>query len=183
MKLDEQWIREHLPKDCRNENLDVFSGYYLDGLTVMAEGERGGPDTVEYQAKSEEDLRYWQLEKICHFVGKPDNSKTWRWYRHHVDDSGWLYIEHKHYDYNAIEDDRLPSFERYLRNLKYGFPPERWERKVNEYVSLMNYWYKTQHWDYDRNKLCFIEISDSKEHDGQSNIEEPRPSSVIRIVE
>ena len=39
---------------------------------------------------------------------------------------------------------------------------------------------KEPHWDYDRNKLRFIEISDSKEHDGDG-IEEPRPGSVIGI--
>ena len=46
MRIDEKWIRAHLPVDCADEPLDVFSGYYLDGLTVMAEGERGRPDTV-----------------------------------------------------------------------------------------------------------------------------------------
>ncbi len=44
------------------------------------------------------------------------------------------------------------------------------------------YWYKEPHWDYDRNKLRFIEISDSKENDGDG-IEEPRPGSVIRMTE
>ena len=48
----------------------------------------------------------------------------------------------------------------------------------------MNYWYKTSHWDYDRKNLCFIEISDSKEHDGGKEfIEEPRPGSVIKIMD
>ena len=46
MRLDEKWIRSHLPPDCADEPLDVFSGYYLDGLTVMSEGERGGADTA-----------------------------------------------------------------------------------------------------------------------------------------
>ena len=147
MRIDEKWIRAHLPVDCADEPLDVFSGYYLDGLTVMAEGERGRPDTVVYRAKNEEELRYWQLENICHFVGKADTSKIWRYYRHHAEDGSWLYIEHRHYDYNAIEDARLPGFERFLRNLKSGFPPDRWEEKVKEYVRLMNIWYTTPHWD------------------------------------
>ncbi|MBQ2592471.1 MAG: formylglycine-generating enzyme family protein [Candidatus Riflebacteria bacterium] len=48
----------------------------------------------------------------------------------------------------------------------------------------MNYWYSKPHWDYDREKLCFIEISDSKEHDEHSNpIDEPRPGSVIKVVD
>jgi hypothetical protein len=184
MRIDEKWIRAHLPVDCADEPLDVFSGYYLDSLTVMAEGERVRPDTVVYRAKNEEELRYWQLENICHFVGKADTSKIWRYYRHHAEDGSWLYIEHRHYDYNAIEDARLPGFERFLRNLKSGFPPDRWEEKVKDCVHLMNIWYTTPHWDYDRDRLCFIEISASKEHDDHSIIiEEPRPGSVIKIVD
>lgn len=114
-------VEEFAAGECADEPIDLFSGYYLNGLNVMSEGERGEPDTVEYSAKSEEKLRYWQLEIICHFVGKADYSKVWRYYRDNAEDGKWLYIERRHYDYNAIEDSRLPGFERYLRNLKYGF--------------------------------------------------------------
>ncbi len=184
MQLDKEWIYAHLPEDCAGEPIDVFSGLYLKGLTVMSEGERGGPDKVVYQAKDKEDLRYWQLEEICGFVGKADHSKKWRYYRDHVENGAWLYIERRHYDYNAIEDSRLPGFERRLRNMKYGLPPERWEAKVKEYVRLMNFWYSVPHWDYDRDKLCFVEVSDSKEHDSHKNpIEEPRPGSIIKVVD
>ena len=55
-------------------------------------------------------------------------------------------------------------------------------KKVQEHIRLMNRWYKGPHWDYDRRKLCFIEISDSKENDGDG-IEEPRPGSVIRTID
>ena len=183
MQLDEKWIRAHLPEDCAADEIDVFSGYYVDGLTVMSEGERGGPDKVVYQAQSEVDLKYWQLEAICRFVGKADHSKTWRYCREHAENGKWLYIERRHYDYNAIEDPRLPGFERYLRNLKYGFPPDRWEAQVKEHIRLMNCWYSVPHWDYDRDRLCFIEISDSKEHDDPDMMEEPGPDSIIKIVE
>ncbi len=184
MKLDEKWIRAHLPEDCRNEPIDCFGGLYLDGLKVMSEGERGDPDEVLYEAKDEEDLRWWQLETICHYVGKADSSGTWRWYRDHAENGQWLYVERRHYDYNAIEDSRLPGFERFLRNLKYGFPAEEWEKRVQRYVGLMNFWYVIPHWDYDRERLCFIEVSDSREHDDHTNvIEEPRPGSVIRMID
>ena len=85
MKLDEKWIRAHLPEDCRDEPIDWFSGFYLDGLTIMSEGERGEPDTIRYEAKDEDDLKWWQLDFICRFVGKADKSKTWRWYRDHAE--------------------------------------------------------------------------------------------------
>lgn len=183
MRIDEEWIRAHLPEDCRDELLNVFSGYSLDGLTVMSEGERGGPDEVVYRAKNEEDLRYWQLEEICRFVGTVDHSKTWHYYRDHVENGKWFYVERRHFDYDAIEDSRLPGFERFLRNLKFGFPKDRWETKVKEHIHLMNFWYSVPHWDYDRDRLCFIEISDSKEHDDHNLIEEPQPGSIIKIVD
>ena len=85
MELDETWIRSHLPPECRDEPIDVFSCEYLDGLTVMQEGERGGPATVVYAAKDEEDLRWWQLEQVCRFAGKTDRSGVWRWVRDHAE--------------------------------------------------------------------------------------------------
>lgn len=76
------------------------------------------------------------------------------------------------------------GFECRLRNMKYGFPPDRWEERVQYYIGLMNYWYTEPHWDYDRENLCFIEISGSKEHDDHGHIiEEPRPGSIINIID
>ena len=163
MDLDEKWIRAHLPEDCRDEPIDRFSGLYLDGLTVMSEGERGEPDKIHYKAKDEEDLKWWQLDIICSYVGKADKSKTWRYYRDHAENGRWYYIEHRGYDYNAIENPRLPGFERYLRNLSYAFPEDSFRKKVKEYTGLMNRWFPTPHWGYDFENLCFIEISDSIE--------------------
>ena len=184
MRLDEKWIRAHLPKEVANQPIDCFSGEHLDGLTVMQEGERGGDDVVVYRAKDEEDLRWWQLEQVCRFIHEPDPPapKTWRYYRDHAEDGKWLYTERRNYDYNAIEDSRLYGFECFLRILHYGFPPDLWESRVREHIRLMNYWYKEPHWGYDHRKLCFIEISDSKEHDGDG-IEEPRLGSVIRTID
>ena len=184
MRPDEKWIRAHIPKNVANQPIDCFAGAYLDGMTVMHEGERGGDDVVVYRAKDEDDLRWWQLEQVCRYIREPDPParKIWRYYRDHVEDGKWLYTERKNYYYNAIEDSRLYGFECFLRILRYGFPPDRWERKVQEHIAMMNYWYQKPHWGYDRKKLCFIEISDSKEHDGDGT-EEPRPGSVIRITD
>ena len=186
MKIYENWIRQRLPKELAHQPINCFQGEYLDGLTVMQEGERGGDDIVVFEAETEEELRYWQLETVCRFIKEiqPRPKKVWRYYRDHAESGQWFYIEHRHYDYNAIEDSRLYGFECFLRNLKAGFPPERWEKKVHEYVDLMNRWYAKPHWDYDRANLCFIEISDSKEHDSDADIiEEPRPGSVIKIID
>ncbi len=181
MELDEKWIRDHLPEDCKDEPIDLFSGLYLDGLKVMSEGERGDPDTVRYEAKDEEDLKWWQLNVICGFVGKADKSKTWRWYR---DFAGHGFIEHRHYDYDAIEDARLPGFERYLRNLKHAFPEEYFRKQVEKYTGLMNRWFLVPHWGYDFEKLCFIEISHSREYCSDFDKSNAvRPDNITQVVD
>ena len=184
MRLDEKWIRAHLPEELADQPIDCFAEEYLDGLTVMQEGERGGDDVVVYHAKDEEDLRWWQYKQVCRFIKEPDPParKTWRYYRDHAEDGKWLYIEHRKYDYNAIEDPRLYGFECFLRILHYGFPLDRWENEVQEHIRLMNYWYNEPHWDYDREKLRFIEISDSKENDGDGTLE-PRPGSITEMAD
>ncbi len=185
MKIYESWLRAHLPPEVADESLDLFGSEYLDGLTVMQEGERGGDDTVVYAARDEEDLRYWQLRHVCMFIREkgPLPRKVFRYDRDHAENGQWFYTEHRHYDYDAIDDARIYGFEKYLRLLKTGYPPKLWEEEVRTYVRLMNYWYRESHWDYDREKLCFIEVSHSKEHDYSGGIEEPRPGSVIKIVD
>ena len=40
------------------------------------------------------------------------------------------------------------------------------------------------HWDYDREKCRFIEISDSSEYNPNTlPLEEPRPGSIVKVVE
>ena len=184
MELDEKWIRAHLPEEIRNEDIQLFSGLYLDGLNVMSEGERGGPDEIIYEAKDEEDLKWWQLDYLCYFLGTGDHSKTWRWYRDHAENGQWYYIEHRHYDYNAIEDARLPGFEKYLSNLNYAFPEDYFRKKAEAYTRLMNRWYLVPHWGYDYENLRFIEISDSREYCSDfDHSDEIKPGSVIRVVD
>ena len=115
---------------------------------------------------------------------KRGTKKTWRYTRHHAENGRWYYTEHRHYDYNAIEDYRLHGFECLLRNLRPGMPDDRWEQQVQRRIALMNYWYVKPHWDYDRERMCFVEISDSKECDDRGMaVEEPREGSVIEVVE
>ena len=191
MKVYEEFIRAHLPKELADRPIIGFDYYFLDGLNIMTDDERGGDDILVYKAKSEEDLMLWQYSQVCKFIGdwpefekRMGYPKKWLYYRAYAKNNKWKYIEYTKYDYNAIEDSRLKGFEKYLALIKYGFPPERWEKEVKGYIALMNYWYSKPHWDYDREKLCFIEISDSKEHDEHSNpIDEPQPGSVIKVIE
>ena len=193
LQVYREWIERHLPGNISEKMVQAalnFGGYYQEGLTVMAYGERGGPDKVIYKAKDDRDLCLWQFGQVCYRIAgaleladRKENSSKWRWLRDHAENGRWLYIERREYFYNAIEDTRLAAFEVYLRLLKPAFPPERWESKVREYTGLMNRWYKKAHWDYDRNKLCFIEISDSREYASDfDDTEEPQPEQIIGVV-
>lgn len=186
MEIDEEWLRAHLPQEYRDDPIKGFSGMYLNGLTVMHEGERGNSDVVVYHAENKNDLLYWELETVCMFLKekRPSAKKIWRYYRDHAENGKWFYIERRHYDYNAIEDSRLYGFECFLKAARYGLPRERWEKRVEERIRLMNRWFTAPHWDYDRNALCFVEISDSREYDNATEIiEEPRPGSIVKIID
>ena len=62
---DKEWIRSHLPEDIADQQVDFFTGMYLEGLTVKHFGELGEPDRTVFTAQNEDDLRYWQLENVC----------------------------------------------------------------------------------------------------------------------
>ena len=87
LKIDEAFIRAHLPKETADQPIYFFHGMYLDGLSVMAEGERGREDRVIYKAENEEDLKYWQLETVCRFLKdrNPPERKKWRYERDHAE--------------------------------------------------------------------------------------------------
>ncbi len=84
----------------------------------------------------------------------------------------WGYVEHRRFDCSAIEDVRLCSFEGLLRRLKHGFPPEGFEAKVPKHVALMDRWYRVPHWAVDRERLCFVEVGDSRQYAGDGDMTE-----------
>ena len=148
----------------------------------------GKPNRVEYEATDADDLRLWQFGVVCKSLSsaselahREENASKWR-YSEHIGNGRWRYTERQHYRYNAIEDTRLDGFEKHLRLLKPVFPPERRETRVRWYLYLMSLWFRTPHWDFDREDLRFVEISDSKEH-SDDGTEEPRPGSIIRVID
>ena len=193
VKIFGEWIRRHLPSSIPDEMINdalMMGGYYQKGMTVMAYGERGGPDELIYKAESGHDLCLWQFDRVCYriagsleFAHRKENSRKWRYLRDHAENGRWMYIERRDYFYNAIEDTRLAAFEVYLRLLKPVFSSERWESKVREYTGLLNRWYKRDHWDFDRKKLCFVEISCSREYASDfDDTEEPQPEQIIKVI-
>ena len=191
LKVNKKWIREHLPEDITDEDIDDlldFRNYYVDGLKILCNGDRN-IFYEEYEAKDEEDLRFWAFKKCCEEIGEAEemyargkNARKWRYSMDHVENGRWMYRERKKYQYNAIEDTRLASFETYLALAKNGLPEELWEKEVKDRVHYMNVRFIAPHWDYDRKKLQFVEISDSKEYYSEEfkTVGEPTPAQIIR---
>lgn len=189
--IDRDWIISHLPKDIPTKVLESsiqFGGYYVyDNLTVWLPGEHGEPDKIIYQATDEADLRFWTFGEVCYMIAllmelrnREQDERLWRYVRDHVKDNHWIYRENKDYRYNAIHDHRRFLFEMELQLMKPVVPHEIWEKTAKEREELMNKWFKRPHWSLNRNKVCFEEISDSKEFDGlYKQIEEPRPGSIL----
>ena len=69
MKVYKEFTRSHLPKELVDRPIPDFNYYFLDGMNVMTEGERGGDDVLVYEAKNEEDLMLWQYSEVCRFIG------------------------------------------------------------------------------------------------------------------
>ena len=195
LTVNDEWIKAHLPADMDDilppekvERAIDFRGYYLDGSDILCEGDRGGYSKV-YTIKDEDDLLYWEFEKVCGRIGlsselyhRMENKPKWRYLQDHAENGRWMYVEQKDYIYNAIEDTRLVYFETLLRLTKPVLPDARWEKLCKHYEPLMNRWFKVPHWGYDREKLCFIEISDSKSYRSDfDDTEEPEPEQILRI--
>lgn len=183
----EAWIRKHLPKDLPSDviagNLHL-SGYYVKDKYVFREGERGS-DTIEYAARSDEDLQLWLFKNVALSIAsdmelrlRSGNALKWRYIRDHAENGRYLYIERSKYQYNAIEDTRLAMFETYLRLVKAVMTPDQWNEEVCEHIRLMNLHFRQPHWDYDKADMQFIEISDSKSV--SEGIEEPAPGTIIK---
>lgn len=185
MKIDEVWLRSLLPEEYANEPIGDFSEYDLDGFRVLL-NERGVRQTI-YSASDEEDLRRWVFREVClnlawraELQNRKTNARKWRYSREHCENGQWFYVERTSYIYDAIEDFRLAAFEDYLKLIRRGVPEAVWRNEVEKHISLLNLRYRESHWDYDLERLCFVEISDSKEYDRRnSSSEEPRPGSII----
>ena len=192
---DKEWILNKLPADIPQNIVEqAFNGmncYYVkdDPLEVWCIGEREDDHVVERFANKEK-LMIWVCEEICWHLScrwelesRADDEKKWRYVYDHAENGQWFYRENKDYLYNAIHDSRKCSFETELKLLKSMIPTAEWKEHVKEKTSLMNRWYKIQHWDYDEMLCQFIEISDSKEYASDfDDTEEPREGSVINRI-
>lgn len=172
-KQNYEWIVKQLPDDLPQDIVEAALDnrwQYIDGLKLMEFNDRG-PSLTVYSAKDEDDFRIYLYKEICKQIAeklellhREQNALKWRYSRDHVsEDKKWCYVERKTYVYNAIEDTHLASFEDYLRLTKKGLSSEEWEKEIIDKVSLLNHWFHKPHWDYDKERMQFIEISDELE--------------------
>lgn len=186
-----EWILEKISQNVPDrliyETIKSMEWYYCDGLRLMALGDYG-KDYVVYKASDENDLRIHCFIHMCkelaqrwELATRKDNQNKWRYVQACVENDRWLYIEHKRYQYNTIEDSRLDWFEKHLRLIEPVISSQLWRYYIELYTSLLNMSFQKKHWDYDRRYLRFIEISDSKKVDSNGTVK-PSPSSIIRII-
>ena len=70
-----------------------------------------------------------------------------------------------------------------LRLLYPVFPNDRWVQRVEHYESLMNRWFKINHWENDVDTKYFVEISNSREVNTDGIEELGDPSRIIPSAE
>lgn len=71
----------------------------------------------------------------------------------------------KNWTGNNNYDSRKYWFEYVIGNLAKVFEGRVVEKVILQYTGYMNRWFDDEHWQFDREKMEFVEVSDSKEHD------------------
>ncbi len=66
---------------------------------------------------------------------------------------------------NNQYDSRKYWFEYVIGNLMRVFEGQRVEQIIKQYTGYMNRWFNDEHWQYDRERGKFVEVSDSKEQE------------------
>jgi hypothetical protein len=141
------------------------AGYYYISI-----GDYGEP-ALKCLSHDPNNMRWYVLEEIVTYVGQEQERKTrrteeqnWRYTRDFKDGKP-AYVENERWIYNTIYDTRKFWFEYAINSLYKVFGASRLYPYVSEHIGLMNQWFVQPHWDFDWQKMCFVEISDSQEHD------------------
>lgn len=71
----------------------------------------------------------------------------------------------KNWTGNNRYDSRKYWFEYVLSNLISVFEGQQIKQTIAQYTDYMNRWFDDVHWKYDLEKMEFMEVSDSKEHE------------------
>ena len=182
-------FQSQIRKDCQRVNVSISftkyietqidskypyshtSGYCTEvGYFYVAEGDFGEL-FLECLSQNREDIRWYITEIIFSHIGqqlelegRENEEKRWRYQRKFK--KGKLKLrENKKWIYNAVHDNRKYWFEYTISALAKIFDEDRVQPYVSNHITLMNRWFYDTHWDFDWENMCFIEVSDSKEHD------------------
>ena len=139
------------------------------GYFYISEGDRGGI-FLECISQNLEDIRWYIMELIVVHVGqelerkaREAEEKNWR-YPQIFKNGKLTFKENKNWIYNAVHDSRKYWFEYAIAALAELFEADRLHPYVASRVDLMNRWFDAPHWGFCWESMCFVEISDSKEH-------------------
>ena len=110
------------------------------------------------------------MEKILTHIGqqlelkhRKEEEKNWR-YPRNFKNGKLTFEENENWIYDAIHDSRKYWFEYIIASLAKLFESDRIYPYVASHRNLMNRWFDVPHWDFSWENMCFVEISDSKEH-------------------
>ena len=182
-------FQEQIIKDCQKIKIPLSFGEFIEtqisikeqyihtagycnkaGYFYINEGDRGEL-FLSCLSHDIEDIRWYVMEKILRHIGqkleleqREDEEKKWRYLRKF--ENGKLKLEeNENWIYNTIHDSRKYWFEYSIVLLAKIFETNRIYPYVASHIELMNRWFNVPHWDFDWEKMCFIEISSSQEHD------------------
>ena len=140
------------------------------GYFYIAIGDRGAL-SLECSSPNPDDIRWYLLQKIVSHVWQQmelavrmTEEQNWRYKRTFT--NGKLdFAENKNWLYNTVHDTRKFCFEYVINSLSRVFSMERLQPYVNERINYMNGKFEQPHWDFEWQKMCFVEISNSQERD------------------
>ena len=120
------------------------------GYFYITEGDRG-EIFLKCLSFNLENIRWYIMEKILTHIGQQLELQ----HRKPEENGNWIY--------NAVYDSRKYWFEYAIASLSKIFNADRINPYVTDQIDLMNRWFDVPHWDFSYEKMCFVEINDSRE--------------------
>lgn len=136
---------------------DHYVGFCeAEGYYYVAEGDRGELEVL-WKSFEKDKIQIYLMKNILRDVGQSMELKNRDTYK-------------DTYKYHVRYDSRKWWFEYMLNGLVKVFGLEKVNHIIDDYTESMNHWFHEKHWDFDREKLMFVEISDALEYDKEELI-------------
>ena len=153
---------EHYAGYCKEE------GYYY-----IAVGDHGDVYML-CKTESEEVILCFLMEKILRDIGmrielkiREQEQRKWMYYTDDkmTEEGSERLIKNENYVYHTKYDSRKWWFEYIIRKLRPFFNDSMMNPIEKKYTDYMNKWFGDKHWEYNRSRELFEEMSDSVEQD------------------